>query len=284
MIKTIHKVDEVIDFAWELSKNDLYASYPRMESKVDIKENIERTIKSDNKNIIACYHNDVLCGVCIYYWIDDEKYVQTTGLLIKENFDQIAEEFIGYIKEYLSGYELFIGVPTTNINAKQYFKKKNLKCNESSIVTRLYNLESPINQNHDCIENINESNFRDYAKFHDIHAIPLEMYYDSSNLLKDIERFRIFAFRQDGAIHASIFVRKNEYCTEVFGLFIDKEYGNKGIESILINEMLSTLYNEFGMVKEIVYFIDENSADELNAALKAGFEITDKYRSYNFIL
>ena len=38
MIKTIYRLEEVIDFAWELSRDNLHASYPRKKS---IKDGIE---------------------------------------------------------------------------------------------------------------------------------------------------------------------------------------------------------------------------------------------------
>lgn len=284
MIKTIYKVEEVIDFAWELSQNNLYASYPRKNSIKAIKDDIEKAINEDNKNIVACYHQNVLCGVCIYFWECDEDFAQTTEFLIREDYDQIAEEMIDYISKQLAGYELFIGVPFSNENANQYFKKKNIECNESSIVTSLYNLKFHSNQKHDCVEKITKDNFEEYAIFHDKYAIPLEIYYNSKNLQKDMERFRVFAFRQDEGIHASIFVKANKDLSDIVGLFIDKEYKNNGIESILINEMLMQLYNEFGAIKEILFFIDEDCTDELNLALNAGFEIKEKYRSYKWIL
>ncbi|MFD3157352.1 hypothetical protein ACFIJ5_10895 [Haloimpatiens sp. FM7330] len=283
MIKIIDKLEEVVDFAWELSQNNLYASYHRIDSLKQLKNNIEKAIGSNNENIIACYHENVLCGVCIYHWICDEKYAQTTLFLIREDYEQTAEELIGYIKNQLAGCELFIPVPFTNKNANQYFKKKNIECIESNIDTRLYNLEPHINQKHNKVEKITKDDFEEYAIFHDKHAIPLEMYYNSKNLQKD-KCFRVFAFRYDGSIHASIFVKTGKEISEVFGLFIDKEYKNKGIESILINEMLVQLYNEFGCIKEIVYFIDENCTDELDSALNAGFEIKDKCRCYKCIL
>jgi len=112
------------------------------------------------------------------------------------------------------------------------------------------------------------------------------MYYNSKNLQKDIDRFRVFVFRQNEGIHGSIFVKAllDPKEKEVFGLFVDEEYKNNGIENILINEMLMQLYNEFGALKEIVYFIDEDCTDELNSALAAGFEIKDHYRCYKCIL
>lgn len=286
MIKTIYKFEEVIDFAWELSQNDLYASYPRRKSMKNIKENIERAIRSDNRNIVACYQEDALSGVCVYYWEYDEKYASTEIFLIREDYEQIAEELIDYISKQLPEYELLIGVPFSNKDANQFFKKKNIECIDASFDTRLYNLKIHSTQRHNCIEKITEDNFEEYAIFHDKYAIPLEMYYNSKNLKKNIERFRVFVFRQDGGIHGSIFVNGllDPKEKEVVGLFVDEEYKNNGIENILINEMLMQLYNEFGTLKEIVYFIDEDCTDELNSALAAGFEIKDNYRCYKCIL
>ncbi|HAG42840.1 MAG TPA: hypothetical protein DCL31_04980 [Clostridium sp.] len=286
MIKTIYKFEEVIDFAWELSQNDLQASYPRRGSMKNIKENIERAIRSDNRNIVACYQEDALLGVCVYYWEYDEKYASTEIFLIREDYEQIAEELIDYISKQLPEYELLIGVPLSNKDANQFFKKKNIECIDASFDTRLYNLKIHSTQRHNCIERITERDFKDYAIFHDKHAIPLGMYYNSKNLQKDIDRFRVFVFRQNEGIHGSIFVKAllDPKEKEVFGLFVDEEYKNNGIENILINEMLMQLYNEFGTLKEIVYFIDEDCTDELDSALAAGFKIKDKYRCYKCIL
>ena len=120
--------------------------------------------------------------------------------------------------------------------------------------------------------------------FFALTAVPLEMYYNSKNLQKDVDIFRVFVFSQDEVIHGSIFVKIVRGTAEVFGLFVDKEYENNGIESILINDMLMQLYNEFGAIREITYFIVEGCAEELNSALAAGFEIKDKYRCYKCIL
>jgi GNAT superfamily N-acetyltransferase len=191
---------------------------------------------------------------------------------------------IGYIRNQLSGYELFIGVPFSNENANQYFSKKNIECIEASIVTNLYNLKAHSNQKHACVDKITKDNFEEYAVFHDKHAVPSGGYWNSKNLKKDMDRFQIFVFRKDEAIHASIFTKTGKELSDVIGLFVDEEYKNKGIESILINEMLMQLYNAFGEIKEILFFIDENCTDELNIALAAGFEIKEKYRCYKCVL
>ncbi len=284
MIKTVSKLDEVMDFAWELSQDGLYASYHKLSSIEMVKEYIERAIVSEFEKIVAYYRQDVLCGICIYFWESDEKYVQTTMFLIKENYDEIADELIAYIGEQLPGHELFIGVPFSNTNANQYFKKRNIRCIDSLIDTRLHNLQSHTNPKHNMVQRITKENFKEYEMFHDKYAIPLEMYYNSKNLEKEIERFRVFVFKENEAINASIFVKAVEESAEIFGLFIDDEYKDKNIESILIDEVLMQLYNEFGTLKEVLYFIDEDNTEELNLALAAGFNINDTYRCYKCIL
>lgn len=284
MIKRIEKLDEVADFAWELCQNDLYASYLRLKSIDKVKEHILRAIDSEFERVIAYYNQEILCGICIYFWKSDEKYVQTTMFLIKENYDEIADEFIAYIGMQLPEYELFIGVPFSNTNANQYFKRRNISCIESLIDTRLYNLQSHTNLKHDLVEKITKDNFNEYEMFHDKYAIPLEMYYNSTNLKKEIEIFRVFVFKENEIIRASIFVKVVRENAEIFGLFIDDKYKNKGIESILIDEVLMQLYDEFGSLNEVSYFIDEDSAEELNSALAIGFNIQDTYRCYKCIL
>jgi ribosomal protein S18 acetylase RimI-like enzyme len=280
MIKAINKLEEVIEFAWELSKSNLHASYPRIEAKNRLERELKKAFNAANDKVIVCYNQNVLCGLCSYFWLEEEKYAQTTLFLIRENYDQIADELIDYISKQLVGYEILIGVPFTNGAANQYFKKKNIECIESSIVTNLYNLEAPLSQRHNDIERVTKDNFDEYAIFHDKHALPIGMYFNSQNLKKAIERFQVFAFRREGIIRGSIFTNANKHLSDVVGLFVDAEYKNTGIESILINEMLVQLYNEFGSVKEILFFVDENSKEELALVLEAGFKIKEAYRCY----
>lgn len=283
MIKEVQNIEEVIDFSWRLSQDNLYASYPREKSIKGIEYQIKRAINEDNRKIISCYNENILCGVCIYFWEVNEKYAQTTQFLIADNFNQTAKEIIDYISKQLGGYELLIGIPLSNENANQYFINNNIECIESSIVTSLYNLKQHYSKNYDCIYKIDRENFDIYAIFHDKHAIPLGMYYNSRNLKKDIDHFKILAFKENKEIHASILTKNGKDLSDIIGLFVDKEYKNKGIEDILINELLSQLYNEFGTINEILYFINEECVDELNLVLKAGFKIKEKYRCYRYI-
>lgn len=285
MIKLVSRLDEVLDFTWELCQDELHASYPRLESIEQVEKYIERAIATKYERIIACYREGILCGVCVYFWEHDEKYAQTTMFLIKdeESYDEIADEFLDYLGEQLKGYKLLIGVPFSNLNAKKYFQTRNIECIESSIDTRLYKLKSHINPKLGLIDKITQYNFKDYAEFHDKYALPQEMYYTSKNLEREMKRFRIFVFKENETIQASIFAKIFENMAEIFGLFIDEKYKGKEIEKILLDELLAQLYKELGAIKEVIYFIDEGNREELNSALAAGFNIIDTYRCYKCV-
>lgn len=283
MMRRVKDLDEVVEFVWQLSQNKLYASYPRLNSKAEVQKEIEKAIKLENFNIIAFYNKNELSGVCSYFWIDDERYAQTTIFTIGEGYKNVVGKFVDYMSKELPGYELFIGVPSTNKNINEYFKEKGIKCVENSIVTKICNLRPYSNKRYKFVQEIQENNFEEYALFHDRYAVSNEMYYNSKNLYKEIGGFRIFVYKQDDEIYGSIFVKVGKEISDVIGLFIDKKYENKDIESILINQMLASLYNEFGSIRELLYFIDKDSVDELDIALRAGFEIKEEYRLFKCI-
>lgn len=284
MIKVIDNPEEVIAFAWELCQDDSLASYGRIKSYDHLQEQLEKAVKSKDRELIAYFENDELIGVCFYFWISSDKYAQTTGFLIRENYKKVADQFINYIADHLPGYELFIGVPSTNKHAINYFKEKNIPSVEDSIVTVMYNLAPHKSRNRSCIEEIIKNNFEDYAGFHDKYAIPNEMYWTSDKLVDHLDRYRVFAFKDNGAVRGSIFVMADEEISDIVGLFIDEEYKQQGIEKDLINEMLAGLYNEFGQVEEILFFIDEKSSYDLEIALEIGFEVKEKYKLYKCTL
>ena len=285
MIKNIENIDEMLNLAWELSMNDGSASFPRVSSKKELKAQIERAVSRNNYNIITTYYNNKLNGVCIYYWLDDEKYAQTVLFVIKENYEHDASEMVNYVKSNLIGYELLIGFPADNLSANKYFMGNGFKCVESSIVTEMV-LHKTTNKHcyHEKVKEITLDDFDEYSKFHDKFAIPLEMYYNSENLKNNLKNFKIFAYEENNEIVGSIFICCLKDGAEVFGLFVDSEFKNMNIESILINYMVSKLDDIYDSPKELLYFIEESSTDELRSALDAGFYIKDKYKCYKQLL
>lgn len=284
MIEVVKKIDKVFEFAWRLSNDDQKASYPRISSKKQLESEMNARVADKDSELLAIYDHRQLIGLCFYFWEVKDKYAQTTGFLIEKEYEHTADKFLQYLHQRLPGYQLHVGVPPTNQEANAYFVKKKAECIEKSIVTRLHDLKKVPKGQGDFLERINGVNFAEYAIFHDQHAIPSEMFWHSENLKAQLDRFRVYALRQEGQICASIFASLIKGSAEIFSLFLDKEYENKGLEFVLIQGLLERLNDELGTIEEICYFIDDNSSVELTAALKAGFKIEDEYNCYRYPL
>ena len=279
MIKYIKDIDEVLKFACELSKCDSTASYPRMTSVNQIKEELLKAIQDDKYHIMAYYSENEIKGLCAYFCIDDEKYSQTTIFLIKDNYDSIADKMISEIKSKLHDFKLLVGVPTSNTTAINYFEKRNIKCIESSVVTHICKLKPSYAKQDDHIMTINKKNFCLYSAFHDKYAIPYDIYYTSKNVCNSINDFIILAYVKKDIV-ASIFAKIGDEIADIFGLFIDEKFKYNGIEQILINHLLSQLYLKHQSIKEILFFIDDIDHQELRIVLETGFKVKERYKCY----
>lgn len=282
MIKVINDPKEILEFTWSLTQENSKSSYHKITSKVELIDKLNRGIECNTEKLIACYENNMLKGVCLYFWIDEDKYAQTTVFVIDTDYNTVADELIGYIRKELPDYELLIGIPFDNVNAIKYFKYRDIECIESSYDTRLKSENYIPNDIKYNIEAIDSNSFDEYANFHDKHAG--DIYWISSRLKERLDIFRIFVYRHEGIISGSIFVTKYAEGAEVFGMYIDDKVKDNGIDSALIYHMLGSLYDEFDDINEVVYFIDENAKEELSLVLGMGFEINDTYRCYKVSL
>ena len=283
MIKVINAIDDIIDFTWALSCSKETSSYPTLESVQDVKNALELGINRDNSEILGYYDDGRLTGVCVYYWIEEDQYTQTTLMVAKGAYDLAFSGFLDTIRKKRSGYEMMLGFPASNKQAEDFFNKNNIACVDASTKTILEGTLD-IHVQNDLIERIHEENYDQYAVFHDKYALPYEMYFNAANLKKSFDSFMVFAYKDQNQFVASIFIKTGSASPEVFGLFIDEPFKGQGIAKQLMEVMLSRLYEEMDRIERIFFFIDDQSDDELNAALSLGFDIKDEYRCYKMTL
>lgn len=283
MIKKINEYSEVLDFAWELCQDKTKASYSKFDTKEYLKSKLIRGINSEDRQVIGYYENDDLIGVCMFHWIDEDKYAQTEALLIKDNYNLAADEIINFIKVKLKGYKLLIGITADNKEAIDYFKEREAICIDASFDTRLKKRNFKPQDIKHKISKLEFEGFNEYAEFHDKYA--QNMYWNSKNLREAFNNFITFIYRDELGIRGSIFTKTvNETDGEIFGVFIDDAEKEKGIVGDLIGTTLKFVYEEYKNMDEIAYFMDENSKEEIDYAMKYGFEINDRYRLYEMEL
>ena len=255
-------------------------SYPRFYKINDIFRELEYSIEFMATESLVIEENGDLEGLATYFWDEDEKYIQTTLLVIKNKDIKVFEELISYIKKDFKDYSLNIGLSHTCwLNEEDYFKEN------AQIIEHSHVLESKnINKNPAEIEGVkvlSKEDFPQYEAFHDKFAG--KMYYNSKNLLRDFDKFRVFVKENQGEIVASLLVKiygENPCKGEIFGLFIEDSKEKAKICYELLKAMENSLIDEFGKISTIKYFVEVDKKIELETALGLGFEKLDTYLYY----
>ena len=255
-------------------------SYPRFYKINDIFRELEYSIEFMATQTLVAEENGKLEALATYFWDDDEKYIQTTLLVIKNKDIEVFEKLISHIKNDRKDYRLDLGLSHTCwLNDEEYFKDK------AQIIDYSHVLEAKnISQKTEEIKRIgvlSKEDFQKYQAFHDKFA--KDMYYNSKNLLRDFDRFRVFVKEDKGELVGSLLVKiygENPCKSEIFGIFVGENQDKSKICDELLKAMTNSLIDEFGKISTIKYFVEVDKKIELKIALANNFENLDTYILY----
>ena len=271
------KVRELLDLA---IKDETHYSYPRFEKISDIFRELEYSIEFMATETLVAVENGEILGLITFFWDEDEKYIQTTFLVIKNKDIKVFDKMISNIKAKLNGFAINLGLSQSAwLNSDGSFRK-NTKLMEHSHVLEAKNIWANSEQI-EKIKVLTKDDFKSYQDFHDKFA--KDMYYNSKNLLKDFDRFRVFIKIDNGKILASLLVKiygENPCKGEIFGIFIDENEEKSKICNELLKAMVNLLIDEFGKISSLLYFVEVDKKIELETALANGFQKLDTYKLY----
>lgn len=271
------KVREILDLA---IRDETHYSYPRFEKISDIFRELEYSIEFMATETLVAEENGEILGLITFFWDEDEKYIQTTFLVIKNKDIKVFEKLISHIKNDHEGLSINLGLSHTCwLNDEDYFKE-NAQIIEHSHVLEARNINDKTEEI-EGVKILDKEDFPKYQAFHDKFA--KDMYYNSKNLLRDFDRFRVFAKENQGEIIASILVKiygENPCKGEIFGIFIDENEEKSKICNELLKAMVNSLLDEFGKISSLLYFVEVDKKIELETALANGFQKLDTYMLY----
>ena len=271
------KVRELLDLA---IKDETHYSYPRFEKISDIFRELEYSIEFMATETLVAVENGEILGLITFFWDEDEKYIQTTFLVIKNKDIKVFDKMISNIKAKLNGFAINLGLSQSAwLNSDESFRK-NTKLMEHSHVLEARNIWAD-SQQIEKIKVLTKEDFKSYQDFHDKFA--KDMYYNSKNLLKDFDRFRVFIKIDNGKVVASLLVKiygEKSMKGEIFGIFIDENEEKSKICNELLKAMVNSLLDEFGKISSLLYFVEVDKKIELETALANGFQKLDTYMLY----
>lgn len=271
------KVREILDLA---IKDESHFSYPRFSKISDIFRELEYSIEFMATETLVAEEDGKINSLATYFWDQDEKYIQITFLVIKNKDIKVFEKLISHIKNDHSEYSINLGLSHTCwLNEDEFFKEN------AQIIERSHVLEAKnIIEKTEGIEGVkvlSKEYFPKYQAFHDRFA--KNMYYNSKNLLRDFDKFRVFVREDKGEITGSLLVKiygENPCKAEIFGIFLEDTFEKAKICDKLLKAMVNSLIDEFGKISTIKYFVEVDKKIELETAIANGFQKHDTYLYY----
>lgn len=272
-----------IDFAWELSQKPESSSYPMYKDKNQLEDNFKRWIKKNDTQLLGYYINNQLIAVVSFFSIDNEKYIQSTGIFISSKYNEVMDKLISMIKIDFTGYKCLFGFPKENIDAYNYFTKKGYECIDSCLDMRLNTTELIITEHNNDVYKIYKKDFDSYALFHDKSFT--RTYWTSERLRENLDDWRIFIYKYDGNIEGSIFIKYcNKNTVEIFGVSVTDKCTKKRIEEKLISQSLEMVFIENSFIENAILFIDDCENERLEMIEKLGFKYFSSYCCYQGLL
>ena len=126
--------EKYMDFAYELALDLSKSGYPTYRDGIKTKQMfVERLLKTFERNdeqMLLFVHDGAVQGLIHYYWITDDRYLQTDAFCIHEAAEQALSEFISFITERFKGYNAYLGFPAENQKAVDYLSGCGFECIE----------------------------------------------------------------------------------------------------------------------------------------------------------
>lgn len=266
------------ELAYQLALDQTKSGYPTyvdgIKSKEDFYKNSEKAFASAEDEILLFEYEGVVEGWIHYYWMPEDRYLSTMSFLIDSHTELAMQEFLVYVQERFSGYDLFLGYPTDNRKAITFLTRHGFECIEESNHNSAFlgNCE-PIAESDDIVR-ITKDNFQCFRTLHD--QIEGYMYWDSDRLYKKLDRWVIFVkLKEDTPLGAIYYTAYDENHFELFGFDSKDNSFDGAVFRDLLIKVLNTAKESGG--KYITFFCED---EELTIVNELGFRFISRYVGY----
>ena len=292
-------LDCAVEFSWKLCGDMKQRSYPLYRSRPQMLQEYRWSVEHENGELVGWFEKEELRGILCYYWLPEDSYVQTTGFYIAsagesgEPYRKIADAFLSYLEHKFPDYEINIGIPAENRRAAETLAAHGFTVAEASHDMRLAKEDfRKLSALHEIIR-IDETNFDQYAEFHDSHF--QNIYWNVARLCSQIKEWDIFAIRDGQNIGSCIFSqtsggsggdssdasdsggndsRNSSAYGEIFGMYAaDAQSAHS-----LLSATLANMFAKAPSIQEVIYFIEDYQQIARQTALASGFRIMSHYQ------
>lgn len=265
-------IEQQMDFAYSLAMDQTKSGYPLWSDGISTKQefidSVWKSYESKNRDILLFVADGAVCGWIQYFYIDEDRYLQTNGFLIDRNTDRALGEFLEYTRAHFAGYALYFGFPKRNTDAIAALQKRNFRLIQECYHDIYIFDGSDIQAEAEGIVKVAESNFSEFSK---IHQTDPETYWNSERIFQTLNEWSIYLLYRDDAVAGYICARNGD----VVGLGYRNDIFDKSVYKALVPVVLRDA--QAAGYKHLIFFNDEETQP---AALELGFHCVGEYVLY----
>lgn len=252
-------------------QNPKNRSYPLLLERDEIKEELVKLIKNSDSFYLLDKADDEIQGICGYYILEEEKYLQTT-IFVSFNYNkEFVHKVLDHFIEAYPNYRLIIGLEADNSFLSDELKELGFK-----MIDDLYSASIKPNVFMNNVDsNIEEIDLVQWEDFKELHQhFCGEGYWTYDRIKDDFSGWKIYCIKEEyqTKAYAVIKVGSDDETCEVFGVFGDDLEDHIK----LIEYSLASLRD-----KERMYYFIEGD-DEMDACKELGFTIHGHYQAWEY--
>lgn len=269
---TREDIERYMDFAYSLALDQTRSGYPLFSDGVSTKEqfvhHVWKGYEKDDRDILLFMIDGVMEGWIQFFYIEQDRYLQTIGFLINRNTEQALSEFMEYARIHFAGYDLYWGFPKRNSRVIDFLRKRGCRLSEESYHDIFLFDGAAIQPEPAGLVRVTESNFSEFGK---IHQTDSDTYWSSERIYSTLSDWCIYLLYRDDVAVGYVCARDGE----IFSLGYRDNIFDQCTYTALVTSILREL--KTAGYKHMVFFNDEESQ---SAALDMGFICVGEYVLY----
>lgn len=271
-----NELEDIIEFAWNITKRDIRVGYPSGVWEYNgLRKSIINAFNDSDDILVLKEDNKIIAFISLLIE-EDNKYLQTIGgIYCIDDFDYTFNKLLEYKKENYPDFKLYIIYSSYNKEILNRLAKEGEILDKLNYY-RLDNDKLKLREVDKSISYIKDSEFKEFSVLHD--KLNPDIYWNSDNLLKDIENWNILVYREDGNIvaYALYKFRVGNELGEIFALSY-KENVSNNIKKDLIYLASKDIFERDA--DYMVYFTDVDG-DENEILLELDFDFINDSFTY----
>lgn len=239
----IHKItksefDKYVDYIYAISSDLSRSAFPIYADGVKTKEffytKSKKGLTQTGEEILLYDQGGSVQGWIHYYFIESDKYLGLSSMLIKSDFGKALSELFQYWRERFGEYSWCFYLPSDNVEGLDFMKKNGFSAASRDTVDVLLFKDYIPGRKYENVIPISSGNFELFGNIH--RRYDEEMYWTCDRIKNDLDRWRIFAYIEKGKCLGALYYVCAGKDLEIFGIdYAEEQYAPDVTEALLIS-------------------------------------------------